>query len=507
MDCKQALSRLISPGDSVGAERQSLPAVLQVFPTSTGKADRVASYADLQQLIEQAAAALAVLGIRPEASVLMCSPNTPELVALVLACWRQGLLAIPVDFRLTDGEVNNIAQRMKVAAVYAPGKSIEGGIPLLSSEKWAVEKSAKVPEPAVQEDKPALVILTSGTTGVPKGAVHDLRSLVNNIVEIGATVQLGQDKTMLLPLPVSHVFGLEVTLAALVYGGAVCFADFIPAEFAAVIERTKPSMVVGVPTIYGALVAMPVGKSLFENSDMAFCGGAPLPASLAEEFHKKFGKRIIQGYGTTETKIISVNADGPVESIGRPVPSTRIEIVDNNEKVLPEGETGELRISGPTLMMGYLNQPEATADVLHAGHYHTGDIGHIKDGYVFISGRSKEMIIVAGNKIFPSEVEDVLRQNPLAAEVAVVGVAHSRLGQLVKAIIVVPPGEYSDKLTGSDPAQVKATRDELESKFRESAKNNLKRELRPMAYEFRPSSDPLPKTHTGKIDKKQLVPA
>jgi long-chain acyl-CoA synthetase len=311
----------------------------------------------------------------------------------------------------------------------------------------------------------------------------------------------------LLPLPVSHVFGLEVTLAALVYGGAVCFADFIPADFAAVIARIKPSMVVGVPTIYGALVAMPVGNSLFENSDMAFCGGAPLPASLAEEFHKKFGKRIIQGYGTTETKIISVNADGPVESIGRPVPSTRIEIVDNNENVLPEGETGELRISGPTLMMGYLNQPEATATVLHDGHYHTGDIGHIKDGYVFISGRSKEMIIVAGNKIFPSEVEDVLRQNPLAAEVAVVGVAHSRLGQLVKAIIVVPPGEYSDKLTGSDPAQVKATRDELESNFRETAKNSLKRELRPMAYEFRASSDPLPKTHTGKIDKKQLVPA
>lgn len=506
MDSKQALSRLIAPAENVRSERLSHPAFVQMFPSASGKPDRVTTYADLQVLIDSAAAALAQSGVVAGTPVVMCSANTPELVASVLACWRQGALAIPIDFRLTDGEVNNIAQRVSAKAVYAPGKDLDPSLPSLSSENWS-SRPQEVPKPAVAEDKPALVILTSGTTGMPKGAVHNLKSLVDNIVELGEVVGLGEHQSMLLPLPVSHIFGLEVTLAALVFGGTANFADFIPADFPGFILKSKPTIVSGVPTIYGALTSMPVPATLFDDVEISLCGGAPLPASLAVEFQKKFGKRITQGYGTTETKIICFNSDGPVESIGRLVPSTRIDIVDGNDNVLPEGETGELRVTGPTLMMGYLNQEDATKAVLHDGHYHTGDIGHIKDGYVFISGRSKEMIIVAGNKIFPTEVEDVLRQSPLAAEVAVIGIPHSRLGQLVKAIIVVPAGEYSERLSGSDAASVKETREELESKFRELAKTNLKRELRPMAYEFRPSSDPLPKTHTGKIDKKQLVPA
>src|SRR5262249_29709499 len=149
-----------------------------------------------------------------------------------------------------------------------------------------------------------------------------------------------------------------------------------------------------------------------------------------EQFERTFGKHIVQGYGATETKITTINKDGPVESVGRPIPSVKVDIVDAQDNPLPEGETGEIRISGKCLMKGYLKQPDVTAEVLHDGHYHTGDIGYVKDGWVFISGRSKEMIIVAGNKVFPAEVESVLRQHPLSQEVAVVGMPHKKLGQI-----------------------------------------------------------------------------
>jgi acyl-CoA synthetase (AMP-forming)/AMP-acid ligase II len=157
-------------------------------------------------------------------------------------------------------------------------------------------------------------------------------------------------------------------------------------------------------------------------------------------------------------------------------------------------------------MKGYLNQPEATEQVLHRGHYHTGDIGYLRDGLLYISGRSKEMIIVAGNKVFPAEVEAVLRQHRLAHEVAVLGVPHRKLGQLVKAVIVVKSGELCDLLCGDDSMR-KQAKEELTARFREFCQQNLKRELRPMEWEFRPISCPLPKTLTGKIDKKQLEAA
>ena len=212
--------------------------------------------------------------------------------------------------------------------------------------------------------------------------------------------------------------------------------------------------------------------------------------------------RVVQGYGTTETKILCFNKDGPLASVGRALPSVKVSIIADG-KDAGEGQSGEIVISGPSLMKGYLGQDDATRQVLKDGFYTTGDIGYLESGYLFISGRSKEMINVAGNKVFPAEVESVLRQHPLVAETAVVGVPHSRLGQMVKAVIVLKPSDLSDSLSGSEPTR-KAGRQELISKFRLFCQENLKRELRPMEWDFRPSSMPLPKTHTGKIDKKLL---
>jgi len=503
---QQAISRLLTP-TTASPELAEQPAIVQVAGSAGGQVERLITYRDLEMLIGRAARTYEEAGLVEHDTVVLCSANTPELVAGILACWVVGATALPVDYRLTQGEVENIASKVAAKLVYTP-KALSATFPIPQIAQWSdARKTIDLASLSrLEASRNGLVILTSGTTGMPKGALHDLGSLIENVVELGGTFGVTASTRALLPLPISHVFGIEVLLLAFIFGGTAVFADFAPADFWRIVAQHRCSMVVGVPTIYGALMSIPAPHLDTILVDFYLSGGAPLPESLARQFDAKFSKRIIQGYGTTETKILCFNKDGPVASVGRAMPSVRIEIVNDQDRPVAEGETGEIRIAGPTLMKGYLNQPEATDMVLHDGHYHTGDIGYVKDGYLFISGRSKEMIIVAGNKVFPAEVESVLRQHPAVSEVAVIGVPHRKLGQLVKAIVVVQPGELSERLDAGIELQ-KPALEELEANFRDFCRENLKRELRPMDWEFRPCSHPLPKTHTGKIDKKLLETA
>lgn len=500
MNIQEALFRVQFPASRAQPGRKDLPAIITV----SGEKQRIVSFADLERLINRAQAAFMNHGAKAGSTVMICSPNTPEMVAALLATWRIGAIAIPIDFRLTRAEVENVASAVSANIVYTPHQ-ISANFDVVNEDSWPQEWQEASMTECPKPDGPSLVILTSGTTGTPKGAVHDLQSLIGNLIELGEKVDLGSGQTSLLPIPLSHVFGLEVMLAHLIYGGCTAFAEFSPTQFPDYLERVKPTMLVGVPTIYGALLQLPASHTSITGINMLLSGGAPLPLSLAQEYQRKFNKRITQGYGTTEAKIVLINLEGPVNATGTPIPSSKIDIVDENDQVLGPGQSGELRISGPSLMLGYLNQPETTAAVLHNGHYHTGDIGYIEEGRVYISGRLKDMIIVAGNKIFPSEVESVIRQHPMVEEVAVIGVPHRRLGQIVKAVIVAKPGPLSDRLN-ADAAKSKEASSEMVAGLRDFCKQHLKRELRPMDWDIRPSCQPLPKTHTGKIDKKQLEP-
>jgi len=304
-------------------------------------------------------------------------------------------------------------------------------------------------------------------------------------------------------LPLSHIFGLEVTLICFIFGASVAFCDLTADGFFYCINKYDPHILVGVPTVYAAMLNIPDDKMKLKSAHILLSGGAPLPVSLAEDFLKKFGKKLNNGYGSTESKIIALNVTGPHESVGKPIPSVTVEIMGENEQVLGEGETGEIAISGASLMLGYVDNPEQTAKAIRNGRYYTGDLGHLKDQQIFISGRAKEMIVVAGNKVFPAEVEDVLLNHPNAAEVAVIGVPHKSLGQTVKAVIVIKDKSLSEKLKEGGEAK-KAARQELISQFKDYSKDNLKRELRPMEWDFRAVGDYLPKTLSGKVDKKKL---
>lgn len=496
-------------------ELKDAPALVQSAMKPDGSTkDRVVTFADLESLIKQIAQHLEKLGVTKQDNVLMTAPNCPELAAAIIATWTVGAVAVPLDFRMTPQEVENCAKRMKAKVLMCSSKALpdfEKVFANLSFEGTKVtdlvqefpKVAAETSQKSVDMDVPAFMILTSGTTGMPKAALHDLRSLMKNLAELGQLVDLGPTKSGLLPLPLSHIFGLEVCFSCLIYGSKVIFSDLSAQGFIGALRSHKASILVGVPTIYGAMLGLPDGVIDLSKAEVLLCGGAPLPPSLAADFIAKFGKRINNGYGSTESKIIALNLDGPVESVGKIVPSTRIETINSDGKTLEQGEEGEICICSDILMHGYYQQPDMTEAVLSKNCYKTGDVGYIKDGYLFISGREKEMIITAGNKVFPSEVENVLLTHPLAQEVAVLGVPHRQLGQVVKAVVVVKEGNESTLLDG-DEAQRKEARTSLLSSFKEHCKQHLKRELRPLDYDFRSFKNKLPKTLSGKIDKKSL---
>jgi acyl-CoA synthetase (AMP-forming)/AMP-acid ligase II len=466
------------------------------------------------------AARLTEMGIKRGDKVAISAGNRPEYVATILATWRLGAIIVPLDVRLTTPEILNIAHRLAVNAFIGSSDHIEqiakadqkldlknncvvdiaSFADCLKDDHIATEGDGNLASFDLKAS--SLMMLTSGTTGNPKAAVHDLESLVENALDIAEMVQLTPQKKIILPLPLSHIFGLEVMLVGMLIGAEVWFTSSTEHFFQA-LSKDHFDIVAAVPAMYGAMLAFPASFCKFQREDILLSGGAALPLSLANEFEKKFGHRLNNGYGSTESKIIALNLDGPETSVGKWVQNAEIKIVDENKEHLGECGIGEIVVKSKDLMQGYFQNPEETKKVLQDGYYHTGDLGFVKDGYLYISGRDKELINVAGNKVFPVEVEDVLRRHEDVKEVAVFGVPHYKLGQIVKAVVVLKEGPYSDAFAES-PEFLKESNHKVQESLKALCKNSLKRELRPMEWQFRPASQPLPKTNNGKIDKKQL---
>ncbi len=476
------------------------------------------NYSDLYKYTDEMEAFLKEKGVGPGKRVVLAARNSLSLVSMLLAIWRLRALAIPVDFRITANELSNIFHRVEADLLVKSDilvmedleeKLAEKRELLFSLEGIAKKGSSNSLQPSpnsedIDDDFPALIILTSGTTGMPKGAVHSYLSILKNLKELSSLVSLDRSKKVLMPLPASHIFGLEVILIAILTRASTIFCDLEPKSFGTAINRFEPEIVAGVPTIYSALLAQGSSKINLKKAEVLLSGGAPLPLPMAKAFEKEFGHRLNNGYGSTESKIICLNIEGPLESVGRPIPSVVINIVGDNESILDDSEVGEIYIKSDLLMTEYLNQPEKTQEVLTEKGYRTGDLGYLNDGYLFISGREKEMIIVAGNKVFPIEVEQVLSRSPLVQEIAITGVDHKRLGQIVKATIVINDEALSKGLEDSAEDKAKAAKEQVLKELKEYSKENLKRELRPMVWDIRPLSNPLPKTRSGKIDKKIL---
>jgi long-chain acyl-CoA synthetase len=343
----------------------------------------------------------------------------------------------------------------------------------------------------------ALLQYTGGTTGVPKGAMLSHANVYINAIQSKRwfyTVDSPTSKTIGV-LPLFHAFAMTCVMNfTLAVGGSMILEPkFDTLKLLRLIHRKRPTALVGVPTLFNALLNYPQFKD-FDLSSLVFAisGGAPLPAEVRKRFEDESGCKLIEGYGLSEASPVCtcnpVHTGGKAGSIGLPYPFTTCEIVslDDQKTRMPVGEKGEICFRGPQVMLGYWKRPDATNEVIVDGCLHTGDVGHVDgDGFVFITDRLKEMINASGFKVYPRIIEEAIYEHPSVRECAVIGVDDPYRGQNIKAFIVLKTGE---SLTA-----------EALGLFLESRLSKIEK---PRFYEFR--SD-LPKSIIGKILKKVLV--
>jgi long-chain acyl-CoA synthetase len=299
----------------------------------------------------------------------------------------------------------------------------------------------------------ALLQYTGGTTGVAKGAALSHANVEINAQQVtlwfgdcpeAATRALGI-------LPLFHAFAMTCVMNWSLSAGAemVLVPRFQPEALLKLIEKKQPTAFCAVPTLFTALSNTPgIDKYDLSSIQMIISGGAPLPMEVRQDFERRTGARIVEGYGLSESSPVTcVNPPsngGKIGSIGLPVPGTICEVIsiEDGVTVLPPGEIGELTFSGPQVMMGYWNRPDATAETIKNRRLHTGDVGRIdEDGYIFITDRLKEMIIASGFKIYPRNVEEAIYTHHAVKECAVIGVGDPYRGQTVKAVVALKAGE------------------------------------------------------------------
>jgi long-chain acyl-CoA synthetase len=450
------------------------------------------------------------LGVKRGDRVIVQLPNCPEVLQSFQAVWKIGAVIVPISFLIGEEETTHIYQDSGAVVVISSSDYLEKveaarskapevkTLILLDKEmpnalyypKLVDESSDELDMVATDDDELAILIYTAGTTGKPKGVMHTHNALYSNakMQEVPSDVQL---PPMLIPLPLCHSYGIATMNTCLSIGvKAILMKWFQVEEFFRLIEKYKPAIVTAVPMMYQLMLMSPEADKYDLSSVFVWISGsAPLSLETARAFKEKFGAAIYEGWGLTEAFAHnSVNPLGglvKIGSIGLPMKDVEIKIFDDEDNELPPGQEGEIVLRGPTLMKGYWNMPDETAEALKGGWLRTGDIGcKDEDGYIFITERKKDLIIKAGENIFPREVEEVLMTHPKVAEVGVVGIKDEVYGEDIKAFVVLKPGEQA-----------------TEEEMIEYCKKRLTNFKTPKSVQF---IDTLPKNLMGKILKKEL---
>jgi long-chain acyl-CoA synthetase len=462
------------------------------------------SYAELDELTARAAGWLREHGVRPGDRVGIMLPNVPHFPVLYYGVLRAGGSVVPMNPLLKSREVQHYlgdsGAKLVLAWTSAADAATAGaeavGADCITIEPGTLADAADWPSsPEVApraDDDTAVILYTSGTTGTPKGAELTHANMHRNATVTTTTlIELGPQDVVMGCLPLFHSFGQTCGLNAAVVSGAclTLIPRFDPATALKVIERDGVTVFEGVPTMYVAMLH--AGTEVADTSTLRTCvsGGAALPVEVLRGFEEAFGATILEGYGLSETSPVAtfnLKDRRKPGSIGVPIQGVELRLVDLEGKDAAPGEVGEIAIRGHNVMKGYWNRPDATANAIRDGWFHTGDLAKVDDdGFYYIVDRKKDMIIRGGFNVYPREIEEVLYEHPAVLEAAVIGVGHPTHGEEVAAAVALRP-------------DATATPEELREYVKE----------RVAAYKYPRHVwlvDALPKGPTGKILKREIV--
>jgi long-chain acyl-CoA synthetase len=473
------------------------------------------TYAQLDARSDTLAAGLAASGLQPGDPVGLQLPNITEFLVAYFGILKAGGVVVPMNVLLKSREISYClsnsgastlitwsgiadeatkgASDAGVSRVYVVG-AVATPTSMMPFTDLLTPVPARRPMAVREPTDTAAIVFTAGTTGSPKGAELTHFQLYMNSDIPGRLFDVQRSDIVLTALPLFHIFGLSSVLNVCVRFGATMslVPRFDPEVVLKAIQRDRITVFEGVPTMFVGVLEHPeVDKFDTSSLRIAISGGAPIPASVLDSFEAKFGVVILEGYGMSETAATTTFnqsvSDRRAYSVGKPIWGTEVQIWDQAGQELPAGRdhVGELVTRGFHTMKGYLGQPESTADAFAGGWLHTGDLGYVdEDGFFFIIDRKKELIIRGGYNVYPREVEEVLYGHPAVAEAAVIGIPDGRLGEEVKAFVVVRPG------VDASAAEIIAW-----------CRDRMAAYKYPRMIELR---DVLPKNATGKIDKLQL---
>jgi long-chain acyl-CoA synthetase len=505
---------------------------------------KVLTYREIAAMVDRAAAGLQKLGVKKGTKVGLFMPNCPTFIVYYFATLKAGGTVVnynplytleELTFQVKDSETELMVTLDlkllfdKVEGLMKAGtlkRAIVASFPaLLPGAKSVLYKLFKGKDLAHPTKSPvaaniiadadvrkndgkyqkqaidplndvAVLQYTGGTTGTPKGAMLTHANVNTNCQQgaAWATNLVPGKERVLAALPFFHVFAMTAVMNFAVANGAeiVIMPRFVLDDAMKLIDKNKPTVMPGVPTMFIAMLNHPKLAS-FDLSSLKFClsGGAPLPVDVKQKFEKLTGCKLVEGYGLSEASpSVTCNPlDGPVKegSIGQPLPGTIVSLRDlaDPTKEAPQGEKGEICIKGPQVMKGYWKKPEETANQFAGDYLRTGDVGIMDtEGFIFIVDRIKDLIICSGYNVYPRRIEEAIYEHPAVEEVTVIGINDGYRGEAPKAFIKLRAG-------------AKATEDDI----RKHLEPKISKIEMPAEIEFR---DALPKTMIGKLSKKEL---
>jgi len=434
----------------------------------------------------------------PGSTVGILLLNSQAYVATLLGIWKAGKTAVPLNYLLPPQELAFIIRDSGMSALITSqffSQAVAAVKPLFGDK--GVLLMADAPDFAPRVDKaappeyrdPALYLYTSGTTGKPKGVVLTHRNLAHNVESCQNAGDFDHRDSFLCLLPFFHTYAITGTiLLPLLNGCKMVIVDrFHPAKVLKLIDEHEISVFLAIPSMYRVL-AMSEGPFNVKSVRFPISGGEPLPLAVAQAFEQRFGVPIFEGYGQTEAApVISLNTPSrrKLGTVGLPLPGVEIAIWDEQKNSVATDVIGEIMVRGPNVMEGYYNLPDETAKTITREWLHTGDLGKMdEEGFVTITGRKKDLIISAGENIYPREIEEILAQHPKVKEVAVIGVKDEARGEVPKAFVIARDGMTVD-----------------EKELRHFCRENLAGYKVPKHIAVVPD---LPRTPTGKVLKRML---